>query len=293
MNASDIDLERLLRRLHLPTVRRLYLSLAEQAANEDMTHRDYLAVLLAEEVAHRQQTRIQRSVRRAGFPFLATIEDFDFTFQTSLKLSLLGSYLGPELLSEGRSVIFCGPSGLGKTHLSIAIAYRAIQNGGEAIFREANHLIEDLCRATRQGNLREAMEPLLHTGVLVIDELGYLACPPDAANVLFQVVNERHLKHKPIVITTNKPLASWARVLHDADLAEAIIDRVLERGRIIELNGSSYRTRHLTKGNRAALASEAAKVSGKDRPEFPEPTWGDVLMCQRENGLAICRASMC
>jgi DNA replication protein DnaC len=272
MNASDIDLERLLRRLHLPTVRRLYMSLAERAASDDMTHRDYLAILIAEEVAHRHQTRIQRSVRRAGFPFLATIEDFDFTFQSSLKQSLLGSYLGPELLSEGRSVIFCGPSGLGKTHLSIAIAYRAIQNGGEALFREANHLIEELSRATRQGNLRAAMEPYLHSGVLVIDELGYLTYPSDAANVLFQVVHERHLKRKPIIITTNKPLASWARVLHDADLAEAIIDRVLERGRLIELSGTSYRTRHLTQGNRAASASGEAKVSGKSRPEFPEPT---------------------
>jgi DNA replication protein DnaC len=272
MNPQDIDLEHLLRRLHLPTVRRLYGDLAARAEEEDMSYRDFLALLIAEEVAHRAQTRIQRSVRRAQFPFLATIEDFDFTFQSSLKQSLLGSYLGPELLSEGRSVVFCGPSGMGKTHLAIGIAYRAIQNGGEALFCEANALIEQLSVASKRGQLREAMEPYVHAGVLVIDELGYLTYPPDAANVLFQVVHQRHLKKRALIITTNKPLASWARVLHDADLAEAIINRVLERGRLIELSGLSYRTRHLTKINRTAPTQGGAKISGKPAPKFPEPT---------------------
>mgnify|MGYP001563529029 CR=1 FL=1 len=82
--STSIDLDRLLRRLHLPTVRRLYAELADRAEKEGMSYRDYLAVLIGEEVAHRAQTRIERSVRRARFPFLATIEEFDFTFQSSL-----------------------------------------------------------------------------------------------------------------------------------------------------------------------------------------------------------------
>lgn len=245
MTSSSIDLDGLLRRLHLPTIRRLYGELATRAEEEEMSHRDFLAVLIAEEVAHRGETRIQRSVRAAHFPFLATIEDFDFTFQTSVRLQLLGSFLGPELLSEGRSLILCGPTGLGKTHLAIAIAYRAIQNGATALFREANALVHELSEASREGRFAAAMDPYLHAGVLVVDEIGYLAAPADAANVLFQVVNQRYLKKRPMVFTTNKPLAAWADVLHDADLAEAIIDRVLARGRFLELRGASYRTRHL------------------------------------------------
>jgi DNA replication protein DnaC len=275
MSVDRIDLDGLLRRLHLPTVRRLHSELSVRAEEEELSYRDYLALLMAEEVAHRTQTRIQRSVRRARFPFLATIEEFDFTFQSSLRQSLLGSYLGPEFLSEGRSIVFCGPSGLGKTHLAIAGAYRAIQNGGDALFREANELIEELSTASHRGRLGEALAPYVHTAVLVIDELGYLTYPSDAANVLFQVVNQRHLKRRAMVITTNKPLASWAKVLHDADLAEAIIDRVLERGRLVELTGSSYRTRHLTAGKHAAQASGGVRISGKSGPEFPEPTWGN------------------
>jgi DNA replication protein DnaC len=141
-----VDLDGLLRRLHLPTIRRLYPELENRAEVEGMSYRDYLAVLVSEEVAHRAGTRIQRATRKARFPFLRTIEEFDFKLQTAMRLSLLGSYLGPELIDE---------------------------------------------------------------------------------------------------LSTNKPLNQWGRVLHDADLAEAITDRVLERGRFIQLRGPSYRTRHL------------------------------------------------
>lgn len=272
MDAAHIDLDGLLRRLHLPTIRRLYPDLAARAEDEGLSYRDYLALLIAEEVAHRTQTRIQRSVNKARFPFLASIDDFDFTFQTSVKLSLLGSYLGPELMSEGRSLLLCGPSGTGKTHLAIAIAYRAIQNGGTAVFREANQLIEELSDASRRGQLREAIEPYTHTEVLVVDELGYLTYPVEAANVLFQVVNRRYLQQRAMVFTTNKPLAAWATVLHDADLAEAIIDRVLARGRLIELTGGSYRTRHLQQEAGSRRSRRGAKISGEPTPDFPEPT---------------------
>ena len=129
--------------------------------------------------------------------------------------------------------------------LAIAIAYRAIQNGFDARFTTAAELIDHLARATRDGRLADALVPYTHPHVLVLDEVGYLAHAPDAANVLFQVVDHRYLHRRPMLFTTNKPLAEWGRVLHDPDLAEAITDRILERGRLIELRGPSYRTRHL------------------------------------------------
>jgi DNA replication protein DnaC len=267
-----LDLDGMLRRLHLPTVRRLYPDLETRAETEGLSYRDFLALLIAEEVAHRAQTRIERSVRKARFPFLRTVEDFDFTFQSSVRLQLLGSYLGPELVSEGRNLILYGPSGTGKTHLAVAIAYRAIQNGYDALFTSAAALIDSLSTASARGAPGEVLARYTHPHVLVIDEVGYLTVGADAANLLFQVVNDRYLHRRPMLFTTNKPLAAWGIVLHDPDLAEAIIDRVLERGRLLELRGASYRTRHLRRLDSDRSPEKGARISGKQGPSFPEPT---------------------
>jgi DNA replication protein DnaC len=252
------ELDQLLRRLHLPTVRRLYDALAVRAEGEGMPYREYLEVLVSEEVAHRAQTRIQRSTRKARFPFLRTIEDFDFAFQTSVRLQMLGTLLGPEMVTQGRCAILSGAPGRGKTHLAVAIAYRAIQNGFEARFITADELIGDLSQAALGGRLEQALEPYVHPHVLVIDELGYQSYAADAANVLFRVVSQRHLKHRSTIVTTNKPLAALGEVLHDPDLAEAILDRLLERGTHYVLRGRSYRTRDLKEEFVAAVAEDAA-----------------------------------
>jgi len=271
---SEGQLEPLFRRLNLAHTRRIYQALADRAEKEDWTYRDFLAVLLAEEVAHRKQTRLQRFTRKADFPFLKTIDEFDFTLQSTLKHSLLGCYLGPDFITEGRSLIFYGKAGRGKTHLAVAIGYRAIQNGFETLCTTAAELIEDLSNASRRGQLQEALVTYTRPHVLVIDELGYLTYGADAANVLFHVVNHRHLRKRPMIFTTNKPLSEWGEVLHDEDLAAAILDRVLERGRFIHLDGPSGRTRHLNLEEIWPATTERARISGIRVPEFPEPSKG-------------------
>lgn len=272
---TAIDLYSLLRRLPLPTVRRLDPDLAARSEPEGMACRDFLALLVAEEVAHRAQTRVQRCVRRARFPFLKTIAEDDFTFQAAVRLSLLDSFLGPELVTHGHGVIRSWASGTGKTHLAVAIVYCAIQNGIEAHFKTATALLDELSRTTRAGKLRDVLPTSTHPHGLVIDEVGDLSSGPDAANVLFQVVNDRHRHRRPMIFTTNKPLGAWGRALGDPDLAEAILGRVLERGRHLELRGPSYRTRPLTLDLREVAeprSPAAARISGDHRPEFPEPT---------------------
>ena len=269
---SEAQLEPLFRRLNLAHMRRIYQPVADRAETESWSYRDFLALLLAEEVAHRKQTRLQRCTRSAHFPFLKTIDEFDFTLQTTLRQSLLGSYLGPDFVTEGRSLILYGKTGRGKTHLAIAIGYRAIQNGFETFCTTAAELIEDLSNASRKGQLQQSLLTYTRPHVLVIDEVGYLTYGSDAANVLFHVVNHRHLKKRPMIFTTNKPLSEWGKVLHDEDLAAAILDRVLERGRFVHLDGASGRTRHLKLEEALPGTPERARISGNCVPEFPELT---------------------
>ncbi|EQD43221.1 IstB domain protein ATP-binding protein, partial [mine drainage metagenome] len=151
------ELDAMLMRLHMPTVRRIWSDLQIRAEKEGMGYSTYLRTLMEEEIAHRAQTRVTRMVHQARFPFLRTIEEFDFTFQSSLRKELLGSYLGPEFVPEGRCLVAFGPSGTGKTHVAVAIAYRAIQNGSDARFVTAAHLIDELSSASREGKLREAL----------------------------------------------------------------------------------------------------------------------------------------
>jgi DNA replication protein DnaC len=272
----DADLDALFKRLHLANARHVWRDLVQRAERDTWTYRDFLALLATEEIAHRQQTRLARLTRRAHFPFLKTIDDFNFTYQSSLRLQMLGSALTPDFVTEGRSLIFTGKPGRGKTHLAVAVAYRAIQNGFDAFFTTAAALIDDLSAAFRTGELAQALPTYTHPAVLIVDEVGYLTYGTDAANMLFHVVNERHRRHRAMVFTTNKSLKGWGRVLHDEDLAQAIIDRVLERGRLLRLDGPSVRTLHVNLDDAMREESDQradlARLSGNTWPEFPEPT---------------------
>ena len=269
---SEGQLEPLFRRLNLAHTRRTYQEVVDRAEKENWAYRDFLALLLAEEVAHRKQTRLQRCTRQAHFPFFKTIDEFDFTLQSTLRQSLLGSYLGPDFVTEGRSLILYGKEGRGKTHLAVAIGYRAIQNGFETLCTTAAKLIEDLSNASAKGLLHQSLSTYTRPHVLVLDEIGYLSYGPDAANVLFHVVNDRYLKKRPMIFTTNKPLTQWGKVLHDEDLAAAILDRVLERGRFIHLGGPSGRTLHLNLEEVSPAKADRLRISGINGSEFLEPT---------------------
>lgn len=275
MKTSDVDLDALFKRLHLANSRRVWRDLIVRAETERWSYRDFLSLLVVEEVAQRQQTRVERLTRRAQFPFLRTVDEFDFTLQSSLRLQLLGSALAADFVTEGRSLILSGKPGRGKTHLAVAIAYRAIQNGFDALFVSAAALIDELSAASRDGRLVEVLNGYVQPNVLVVDEVGYLAYGTDAANMLFHVVHERHRRKRSMIFTTNKALSAWGRVLHDDDLAQAILDRVLERGRLLRLDGPSMRTRHLGLDDPTDAeggSGSGVRISGIEASEFPEPT---------------------
>jgi DNA replication protein DnaC len=269
-----VDLDSFLKRLHLANARRVWRDLVQRAEKEEWAYDQLLYTLFDEEVAHRRGTRLTRAVRAAKFPFLRTVEEFDFSYQSTLRLTTIGSLLAPDFVTEGGSVIFLGKPGRGKTHLAISIAYRALQNGFDALFTTAAELIDHLSAATREGKMREALAVYLRPHVLVVDEVGYLTYGDDAANVLYHVVNDRQIRRRSMIFTTNKHPKRWGAALHDEDLAEAIVDRILERGRLIRLDGPSLRTKHLPGDDLADDLEDptSSRVSGKIAAEFPEPT---------------------
>jgi DNA replication protein DnaC len=271
------DLEPLLKRLHLANTRRVWRDLCQRAEKEEWSYEAFLHTLFAEEVAHRRGTRLARAVRTATFPFLRTIDEFDFSYQSTLRLTTMGSLLTPDFVTEGRSLILEGKPGRGKTHLAIAIAYRALQNDFDALFITAAQLIETLSLASREGKLQDALARFMKPHVLVVDEVGYLAYGDDAANVLYHVVNDRHIRGRSMIFTTNKHPRRWGDVLHDDDLADAIVDRILERGRLLRLDGPSLRTKHLPESELRLDDREQTggrRISGTGVAEFPEPTSG-------------------
>ncbi len=275
--SSDLDV--LFKRLHLANARRVWRDLIRRAETESWSHEQLLHTLVTEEIAHRRGTRISRAVRAACFPFLRTVEEFDFSFQSALRLTTIGSLLSPDFVTEGNSVILEGRTGRGKTHLAIAIAYRAVQNGFDALFANCAQLIEHLSSASRAGKLQDVLATYTKPHVLICDEVGYLTYGDDAANVLFHVVNERHVHRRAMIFTTNKHPKRWGAVLHDDDLADAIVDRILDRGRLLRLDGPSVRTKHLADDANMNDTDESQdrRVSGIQPADFPEPTKGCSL----------------
>ena len=241
---DDVDLDLLFKRLHLANARRVWRDMIQRAEKESSSYRDLLAVLVTEEIAQRQQTRLARLSRHAGFPFLKTVI-------TRLHLPLHPAPRPARLrtfaqLRHGRALPHPQRQARSRQdHLAVAIAYRAIQNGFDALFTTAAELIDGCSAEFRQGRLGQSVARYTNPNVLVVDEVGYLTYGTDAANMLFHVVNDRHRRKRSMIFTTNKSLGAWGQVLHDEDLAQAIVDRVLERGRVIALDGPSLRTKHL------------------------------------------------
>jgi DNA replication protein DnaC len=246
-NAQTAALEALIEahatELKLPTVRRRFRALAEEAAREQQTPVAYLAALLDAETAERGERRERRRLLDAKFPMLKRLEDFNFNENTKIPQATVAALAEGSWIDDRGTVILIGDSGTGKTHLATALGIRACQQGRRVRFTTLAALANELQEADTQRNLARVIARYSRTEVVILDELGYLKLPDGAAELVFQVLSERQ-ERGATIITTNLPFGEWTKVFPDPRLAKAVVDRLTHRAHIIDTGTDSWRFRH-------------------------------------------------
>ena len=235
-------LEQKLTALKLGRIRQVYQSWIEQAIHSELGYAEFLDQLLSEELLARQENQLQRKMKTAGFPYAATIEQFDFSLRPELKRAVLMRFFDSSFISKASSLLLIGPSGVGKTHLAIAVGTKMVQLGYSVRFVMAQQIANAVLTATTRAAMAQVVEPLIKCDLLILDEFGYLSIEPQVGPVLYEIISGRYQKGAT-VITSNKSLASWGHLVADTALMMAIIDRLLHHGEVFYLRGASYRLR--------------------------------------------------
>jgi DNA replication protein DnaC len=215
-------------------------SALEQAAKQESSYADFLDELLRSEVEARRSRYLRARLQLSHLPFVKNFEQFDFAFQPSIDERQIRELRSLRFVHEASNVILLGPPGVGKTHLSVALAEAAIQEGFGAYFMTAHDLVTDLGRAYREGRLDRRMRVYLAPKVLIIDEMGYLPLDEMGATIFFQLVSARY-ERGSIILTSNKSYSDWDSIFGDPIIATAILDRLLHHSTTINIRGESYR----------------------------------------------------
>lgn len=228
------------RELRLPTLGGQFRSLAEQAAKQGQSHLSYLETLLELEVEERTRNAISRRIVEAHFPKVKTLEEFEFEKAPQVSAARIRNLSDGDYLNRAEPIILLGETGTGKTHLAIGLGVAACRQRRRVRFTTAAALVNELVEAKSKSELNRITARWTRYELIIMDEMGYVAIPELAAELLFQVISGR-AERAAVIVTTNLPFSEWTTMFPNARLCKAMLDRLTDQAHIIETGTDSYR----------------------------------------------------
>src|SRR5262245_3309245 len=235
-----MELNALLTKLKLEHLEAQLDTVCEQAAQRQEDYKGFLQQALQSEWQGRDQRGIEARLRQARFPWLKTLEQFDFDFQPSLDRRQLRELAGMSFVERGHNLILLGPPGVGKTHLAIALGIKAVEAGYSVLFLTLETLMTRLTKAVHENRLERSLQQLSYPKLLIIDEVGYLPLARSEATLFFRLVVRRY-ERASMIITSNKSFLDWGDMFNDPVLATAVLDRLLHYSPTLNMKREGYR----------------------------------------------------
>jgi DNA replication protein DnaC len=238
-----IELQRCLRQLRLGGMAAVLETRLRQAQAETMAPIDLISCLIGDELTRRSERLLDRRRKQAGFRDAnKTLDNFDFAFNPKMNRSLVFDLAACAFINKREDALFLGPGGTGKSHLAQAIGQAAIQQGYRVLYRETHVLLEDLAEAVVQDSRKEFMDLLTSVPLLIIDDFGMRKLPLTAAEDLLEIIMRRY-ERTSTLLTSNRPVEDWGKLLGDVAAVTAMLDRLLHHGHVLKCGPRSWRTK--------------------------------------------------
>ncbi len=252
---STNHLTSLLERMKLEHLDAQLDALCEEAAKRELDYRSFLTQALSTEWQGRQLRGIEARLKQARFPWIKTLEQFDFEFQPSIDRKVMRELSAASFVERAHNVVLLGPPGVGKTHLAVGLGVKAVEAGYSVLFLTLEALMTRLTRARHENRLDRSLQQLSYPKLLILDEIGYLPLSRDDASLFFRLLARRY-ERGSLIVTSNKGFVDWGEVFSDPVLATAILDRLLHQSTTVNIKGDSYR---LKEKRRAGLLGRATQ----------------------------------
>jgi DNA replication protein DnaC len=256
-----MELTGLLEKLKMDHLEAQLDTVCEQAAERELDYKSFLTQALEAEWQGRYRRGIETRLRQSRFPWVKTLEQFDFDFQPSLDRRQVRELAGLSFVERAHNVVILGPPGVGKTHLAVALGVKAVEAGFTVLFMTLETLMTRLVKAKHENRLERALKQLTYPKVLIIDEVGYLPLSRDEASLFFRLVVRRY-ERASLIVTSNKSYLDWGEIFNDHVLATAILDRLLHHSTTLNIKGESYR---LKEKRRAGLLGRPRPVTEEEK----------------------------